>query len=43
MTNTLHNDIQGILAQIAQSQLTTQQQLEGTQQQEREWEQNVKK
>jgi chromosome segregation ATPase len=33
MTNTSNDDIRGILAQIAQSQLTTQQQLEGTQQQ----------
>lgn len=33
MTNTGNDDIRGILAQIAQSQLTTQQQLQGTQQQ----------
>lgn len=33
MTNSSNDDIRGILAQIAQSQLTTQQQLQGTQQQ----------
>lgn len=33
MTNGSNDDIRGILAQIAQSQLTTQQQLQGTQQQ----------
>lgn len=33
MTNGNNDDIRGILAQIAQSQLTTQRQLEGTQQQ----------